>query len=87
MIKRVVQNTFPNGEYYRGENSPLKFIDNLIAVFQILSLAQPDKEEAAGSTRCRGGYAESAAGRGAVKRDLSLAPRRLTYQKSDKPGV
>ena len=68
-------------------NFSLEFIENRIAVFQILSLAQPDKEEAAGSTRCRGGYAKSAAGRGAVKRDLSLAPRRLSYQKTDKPGV
>ena len=68
-------------------NFSLEFIENRIAVFQIHSLAQPDKEEAAGSTRCRGGYAKSVAGRSAVKRDLSLAPRRLLYQKSDKPGV
>lgn len=70
----------------RGKIS-LEFIDNRIAIFQIPSPAQPDKEEAAGLTRCRGGHAKSAAGRGTVKRDLSLAPRRLLYQKSDKPGV
>ena len=68
-------------------NFSLEFIENRIAVFQILSLAQPDKEEAAGLTRCRGGHAKSAAGRGAVKRNLSLAPRRFMYKKSDKPGV
>lgn len=68
-------------------NFSLEFIENRISVFQILSLAQPDKEKAAGSTRCRGGHAKSAEGHGAVKRNLSLAPRRLLYQKSDKPGV
>ena len=54
-------------------NFSLEFIENRIAVFQILSLAQPDKEKAAGSTQCRGGHAKSAAD--AVQLSVTSASR------------
>ena len=54
-------------------NFSLEFFENRIAVIQILSLAQPDKEKAAGSTRCRGGHAKSAAW---------LQPRAKTFKLS-----
>ena len=54
-IPRLTSSSFsfrlPNGEYYEGVNSDLKFFENLIPIFQILSLMQPDKDKAAGAFR------------------------------------